>query len=234
MSATRRRKLQSGFGRRTRVGSENEEQRVRRFQVGGDAVEIDGVDHIGAGDQRNPVLVQRRRGDQLRARQSRRQRVPRVAGVERDRGLEELRVLPGLRNALRPRAGGDRAAEAAGRGERQLDARRHPGPQAIADQPGQLQHRAAFARGREIPLVGDAFLVEGQHVGNHRPGIEQRQRRIRWIAGGELSQRHHRLRAIARRRRHRQRKAGQPRHHRLEEGGVGANAIAERRESRRG
>ncbi len=43
-----------------------------------------------------------------------------------------------------------------------------PGFELVADRARQLQHRAALGRGAQEAFVGDALLVEGQHVGDAR------------------------------------------------------------------
>ena len=97
------------------------------------------------------------------------QRVPLGARDEFVAGLEHLRQLVLRRHALHPGARGQRAdARRAGRvldREREVDAGRDAGLELVADGARQLEHRAALGGGAQEALVGDALLVEGQHVG---------------------------------------------------------------------
>ena len=47
-----------------------------------------------------------------------------------------------------------------------------PGPQAVAEQPGEPQHRIALAGGAQEELVGDPLVVEGEHVADGREQLQ--------------------------------------------------------------
>ncbi|SMG01546.1 hypothetical protein BSIN_4426 [Burkholderia singularis] len=228
---------------RRHVGREHEEKRVARVDLGCHAVEIDGVDHVRAGHenaarlrQRRPVLEigERFRGrDHLRAGRARRQRVPDVARVEIGRGLVELRQLPGGRHALRARAGWQHATKAGGDGKREPHARRDAGPRPVADQPRQLEHRAAFERARQIAFVRVARLIERQHVGDDRPRVDERDAWVRRLACREPRERAQRVGAAAIGRRHVDRQLRQPCEHGVVERRIATCAAAQRRTARR-
>lgn len=55
----------------------------------------------------------------------------------------------------------------------QIDGRCNAWTQRVAHQAGELQHRAALDGGAQEALVGDALLVEGQHIGDRGPAVEQ-------------------------------------------------------------
>ncbi len=90
--------------------------------------------------------------------------VPRSAGGDRLGRLEHLRLLllaGGL--ALGLRTGGDSRllSEAVFQREGEVDAGAQPGAGAIAHQSGQVHNRQPLGSRAQVPLVGEALLVEG-------------------------------------------------------------------------
>ena len=65
----------------------------------------------------------------------------------------------------------------------------HARLEAIADESRQLAQRAALAGGAQERLVDQAFLVETQHIGHARIGVEQSNGKIVAIAGAQLRER---------------------------------------------
>ena len=162
------------------VVGEHQQQLVAGFQVAAAAGDLEavGLQHV----------VER---DVLRLLQAHLQVVPFALRLQVVAGLEGLRLLARVGNALRARAGGDRhrlflvVVQRVGQVGRRGDAR----AQLVAHQTGQFQHRAPLGGGAQIGLVGDPLLVEAQHVAHRRPGVEQGDRRVAGVTGGQALQR---------------------------------------------
>ena len=62
--------------------------------------------------------------------------------------------------------------------KREVRAGGDAGIQLIADERRELEDRPTLRRGAEIPFVGDALLIEGEHIGHERPGVDDGDCRI--------------------------------------------------------
>ena len=169
-------------------------------------------------DPAEPHLA-RLAGDHLGSGEPRPQHVQRGMCIQRLARLERLRQLTWSGDALHPAPHGDDDVVPVVERVREVDARGDARPQLVADQPGKLEHRARFGRGVQVSLVRDALLVEGEHVGDGRPPVEQGDGEVGRIAGRQSAQRGE----LA---------AGESREHRVEERGVRADPVAQRREPR--
>ena len=98
-------------------------------------------------------------------------------------GFEGLRLFAGGGHALHART--DRNIH--GRGIRidrigEIYAGRYTRPHFITGQAAELQQGIAFGCGAQIAFVGDALLIERQHIAGDRPDVAQGNRRIGRIA----------------------------------------------------
>ena len=91
--------------------------------------------------------------------------------------------LAGAGNALRTRSLRYLDRGAVLHREREVCGRRYAGTRLVPDQPGEFHHRPAFDGGPQVAFVGDAFLVEGQDIGDGRPRVEECERRVVGLAG---------------------------------------------------
>ena len=123
--------------------------------------------------------------------------IPFGARLDRRHGLESLRLLPRPRNALHLGADGNldgtcrqrRAARDLLKGEGEEGRCRHAGRQLIADEAGKLEDGAPLRRRAEVVLVGDALLIEGEHVQRRRQRVAERDGEIAVVAGAEPGER---------------------------------------------
>ncbi|MFT3769520.1 MAG: hypothetical protein QM820_29125 [Minicystis sp.] len=160
------------------------------------------------------------RGERLRLREDGAERVEIGARDDVLDRLVGLRLLVGPGDALDAGALGDghrrgRALRCFER-EDEVDAGRYPGTQRVTDEARQLDDADALGRGAQVGLVGDALLVEGEHVGDDGEGVEQGNGEVIGLAGAQ----------VAERRTARVREAGE---HALEEIGVDPDAVRDRR-----
>ncbi|MFZ1317704.1 MAG: hypothetical protein WAQ56_00060 [Candidatus Nitrotoga sp.] len=73
--------------------------------------------------------------------------------------------------------------------ESEIGLRGNAGFEAIANQPRQFAQRQAFACSAQIGFIGETFLIEAQHVGHTRIGVQQRNGKIITVAGAQFCQR---------------------------------------------
>ncbi|HBX67832.1 MAG TPA: hypothetical protein DEH25_00125 [Chloroflexi bacterium] len=73
--------------------------------------------------------------------------------------------------------------------EAEVSAGRYPRAEFIPNGARQLQQRAAFRGGAQKALVGNPFLVKGQNIRRHRPGIQKRNGGVILLARGQIQQR---------------------------------------------
>ncbi len=142
----------------------------------------------------------------LRLRETRLDRIPLRTRFNRCGRFKRLRLLAWSGNALHFNAGtdddgrqwlkcdlsgsadGERLATGAGsvfNRESEISARSDAGSQFVVDQPGEFEYRESFSGGTQVSLVCDPLCVEREHVADHGPGVEQRDREVVVVARGE-------------------------------------------------
>ncbi|PSK61268.1 hypothetical protein B0E53_06834 [Micromonospora sp. MH33] len=120
--------------------------------------------------------------DLLRPGGGPRDRVPHRVRAQVGAGLEGLRqlALPGHR--LHRGAGGHVHLRRCARRVLDVEGDVHGGGDAgarlVADHAGEVPDRGQLGGGAQVRLLRDPFGVEGDHVGHHRGGVEQRQHRV--------------------------------------------------------
>ena len=135
-------------------------------------------------------------------------RVPPWPGFQRFCGLEGLRLFVGAGHAGHLHAdgqaqrfghAGDEVArfrrQRGWRGGRRVECKGqqrlgcHAGAQAVADELAHLLQRDALGGSAQIAFVGDAFLVERQHIGSTSEGVDQADAEVGVVARAQLGQR---------------------------------------------
>ena len=128
---------------------------------------------VGAGCEHGVRRALRERVDSGRPRQH-------AQAVERGRGDDRLERLEGLRqlvlpgHALHAQPHGDRETLPAVDREGEPRDRGRARPERVADQAREARDRLPLGRRPQVGLVRVALLVEGQHVGDGCPELEQR------------------------------------------------------------
>ena len=146
-----------------------QEEQVVGFQVGADAFDVHAAARVFVGALED-------RGQRLRALEAGRDGVPLASRDQPLARLEGLRQLARSRNALRSCPGRDLDRPLGVRVDRvrEVHARRDAGTRGVADQPRQLQDRSSLRCGAQESFIGHPLLIERQHVGDRRPGVQQR------------------------------------------------------------
>ena len=156
----------------------NKKYRVTWFESGGSTFQV---------DSRIPLL------SLPRLRQLRLERVPGGLCLDLFNRLKRLWQLTWTWNTLYFRANIDgrlaRSSLCIFHGKGQKGAGRDAGSQLIADESRKLNQRDPLGCCSQVGLVGNALLVEGEHIGDRCPGIEKRDREVIVITRFELLER---------------------------------------------
>ena len=172
-------------GLRTKVGLEQSVElrarsvqlRIRKLdldrvvwpQVGGQALDVDAGQPVAPArhriDLRSAAACAAAGGCSTRRAPSAPPWSRRFAGARPGPGTLWLR-LPARIIASPLKVGSIVYAMKIGRGHARSGARSRPGPR-------QLHHRAPLGHGQQVALVCDPLIVEGQHVHDERPGVQQ-------------------------------------------------------------